>query len=260
MASAHAVCKSLVNQGFRLIGDSRDQKGFGTGDRVEKIISSCGAFVGVIPFRGVELANTDTAPYKYFLREIDFATSQGLPSLIVADPRIRRDEGIPPNWIPMDTSATVCPVAVTSAIEVFWEEWRQPARSHYIFCAFDLDSDSARPNSHVRHLVERITGMHTIVGNEIYEEPINSSIIRTICDAFLVIADLTDDNINACIEAGMALAARTNVELLSRGQPRRPPFMLRGLQMPTYIDEIERIAILHKIVRPYRRRIINVEL
>ncbi|PQP33994.1 hypothetical protein C6A37_10070, partial [Desulfobacteraceae bacterium SEEP-SAG9] len=56
-ASAHAVCLALIEQGFRLIGDARDQKGFGTGQRVERIIASCGALVGILPFREVEDAS-----------------------------------------------------------------------------------------------------------------------------------------------------------------------------------------------------------
>jgi len=34
--SARAVCRSLVEQGFRLIGDARDQKGCGRGQRVDR--------------------------------------------------------------------------------------------------------------------------------------------------------------------------------------------------------------------------------
>jgi hypothetical protein len=58
----------------------------------------------------------------------------------------------------------------------------------------------------------------------------------------------------------MGLAAGTNVEIISGGESRRPPFMLRSLQMPSYQDEIELVGIIHNIVRPYRRRIINAEL
>jgi hypothetical protein len=91
----------------------------------------------------------------------------------------------------------------------------------------DLDSDVARPAGPLRHLIERITGMPTIVGSEIYEDNLQSAITKKICDAFVVLADITDDNLNTCIEAGIGLAAGTNVELLSRGKSRRPPFMLR---------------------------------
>ena len=39
-ASSLAVCRKLVEQGLRVVGDARDQKGFGE-DRVERIIASC---------------------------------------------------------------------------------------------------------------------------------------------------------------------------------------------------------------------------
>jgi hypothetical protein len=87
------------------------------------------------------------------------------------------------------------------------------------------------------------------------------AIAQKISDAFLVLADISDDNVNACIEAGMGLAAGTNVRLIGRGKPRNPPFMLRGAgQFETYTDEVEQIGVLHKSLRPYRRRVINSEM
>jgi hypothetical protein len=259
-ASAWAVCRALNDQGFRLIGDAKDQKGFGAGDRVERIIGSCGAFVGVVPFRGVERANAAEQPYKYFLREMDAAARLELPSVVVADQRVRRVGAPDDSWLRMDTAATECPGVVVSAFERLYEEWRDPPAPQYVFCAMDLESDASRPSSAIRHLIERVTGMPTVVGNEIHEQPLQPAIIRKIRDAFLVLADITNDTLNTCIEAGIGLAAGCNVELLARGEPRRPPFMLRTLQMPTYADDSERIGVLHKIVRPYRRRVINAEL
>jgi hypothetical protein len=258
--SARTVCRSLIAKGFRLIGDARDQKGFAGGDRVERIIVSCGAFVGVVPYRGVEQASAGEKPYKYFLREMDYATQHGIPCIVVADPRVRRADGSDAGWNRMDTDAAKCTDAVEGALEGLWEDWRPPPKPQYVFCALDLDSESSRATGPIRHLIERVTGMPTVVGNEIYEEPLQSAIMRKVCNAFLVLADLTDDNVNACIEAGMALAVGGNVELVARGQPRRPPFMLRSLQMSTYTDQVEQIGIVHRIARPYRRRIINTEL
>jgi sugar phosphate isomerase/epimerase len=258
--SARAVCHQLVDQGFRLIGDARDQKGFAANDRVERIIKSCGAFVGIIPFRQHEVANPTDSPYKYFIREIDIAQANGLPLIIICDPQVRRGDGPDETWLRMETDASECPSEVVFAFESLWDEWRNPLAPQYAFCALDLNSNTARAGSAIRHLIERVTGMPTIVGNEIHEEPRHTAIIKRIRDAFLVLADITDDNINACIEAGMALAAGTNVELLSSGNARRPPFMLRSLQMSSYKDEVEQVGIVHKIVRPYRRRIINTEL
>jgi len=258
--SARAVCAALVEEGFRLIGDARDQKGFGRGDRVERIISSCGAFVGVVPFRGGEGATAKEGSYKYFLREIDFAARLGLPSVIVADPRVSRADGLGGSWLRMETGATQCPVEVAAALEALSDGWRDPPEPQYIFWALDLESEAARPGGPLRHLVERVTGMPIVVGNDIHDVPLHSAIRSKITGAFLVLADITDDNVNACIEAGMGLAAGRNVELVARGKSRRPPFMLRDLQLETYESEFEHVGILHKVLRPYRRRVVNAEL
>jgi hypothetical protein len=258
--SARAVCRSLVEQGLRLIGDARDQKGFGMGQRVERIIASCGAFVGILPYREVESASAGERPYDYFVREMDAAARLDLPTVIIADPRIRRVDGSDAGWLRMETAATQCPTSVSVNLSGLWEQWREPPAPQYVFCAMDLNSDLARAAGPIRHLIERITGMATIVGSEIHEENLQSAIMKKVCNAFVVLADITDDNLNTCIEAGMGLAASTNVELLARGKSRRPPFMLRALQMPTYEDNVEQVAVLHRILRPYRRRVINAEL
>lgn len=258
--SAGAVCRALVDQGFRIVGDSPGQKGFGSGRRVERIMRSCGAFVCVIPFRGEGRATSDDKPYKYFIREIDLANKLGLPAVIVADPRVARADGPDEGWVPMETDCDRCPDEVDSAMADLWHEWRVPTDPHYIFFASDLSSENAQFGSPVRHLVERITGMPTVIGNEIHADPIHTAIVDKIRKAFLVLADITDDNVNSCIEAGMGIAAGTNVEILARGRPRRPPFMLRSLQLSTYEDDIEQVGVLHRLVRPFRKRVVNAEL
>lgn len=258
--SARAVAKTLIGQGLRLIGDARDQKGFGNGRRVERIMASCGACVAVVPYRGVESASATDRPYNYFLREIDYAEELDLPTLVIADPRVQRRDRPDDRWLRMETGATECPSAVNDALVGLWEQWRNPPLPQYVFCALDLEGPAAKTGSAVRHLVERVTGMPTVVGTDVHEENLQSAIMRRLCQAFLVVADITDDNLNTCIEAGMSLAAGTNVELLARGKPRRPPFMLRSLQMPTYDSDMELVAVLHRILRPYRRRVINAEL
>ena len=160
----------------------------------------------------------------------------------------------------METTATQCPTPVARNLGWLSEQWREPPARQYVFCAMDMDSDLARADGPLRPLIERITGMATVIGTEIHERDLQSAIMKRLCEAFLVLADITDDNLNTCIEAGMALAAGANVELVARGKPRTPPFMLRSLQMPTYENDVGRLAALHKILRPYRRRIINLEL
>ena len=264
--SALAVFKSLRNAGFRLIGDSKDQKGFKT-NRVQRIIESCGAFVGVIPYReGIESASANDRPYKYFLTELDFAIKAEIPVVVVADPRIRRVDGDDGSWLRMDTLASQCSNDVQEAIEALWEQWVRPPRRHYIFLATELASPSARKNSALRETIERITGMPTVVGNEIKEPDLQSAIMEAITNAVLVIADISAPlegtfNVDCCIEAGMAIAHDVNIALIAAGKPRSPPFMLRRAgQLSTYANEIEQLGVIHNIVREYRRRVVNAEL
>lgn len=260
--SARAVCHELVDQGFRLIGDAQDQAGFGRGNRVERIIASCGAFIGVLPFRAAESASADSSPYKYFLRELDLATQLGVPCVVVADPRLQRVDGTDADWLRMQTDADACPSEVASALQGLWDRWRDPPRPQYIFCAMDLDdAAAASPVGPLRHLIERVTGLPTVIGTDVQGESLPADITRKVCDAFVVLADISDDNVNACIEAGMALAVGGNVKLIARGKPRSPPFMLRAAgQLTAYADDTMRLGAVHNLLRPYRRRVINTEL
>jgi hypothetical protein len=265
IGSALAVLRLLCKSGFRVIGDAKDQKGFKS-NRVQSIIESCGAFVGVVPYRDSNLASATEEPYKHFLTELDLATRAGLPTLTIADPQVHRSDDGDESWIRMETQASECPREVQEAISALWEQWSTPPHPHNIFLAIDLAAPSSQRDSGLRRLIERITGMRTIVGNEIREADLQSAIMQTIKRSFLVIADLsgtTDDsfNLDVCIEAGMALVSETELALVARGKPRSPPFMLRRAgQLTTYEDEVEQLAIVHSITRDYRRRVINAEL
>lgn len=258
--SAMAVCKNLAAKGFRLVGDAKDQEGYDSGKRVERIISSCGAFVSIIPFRKPIPEKPGENPYKYFLSEIEFAQTLGLPIVIIADPKAKESIGDQNECYILETKATKCTDDIDSALERLWDDWQRPNRPHYIFCALDLTSDMARRDSALRHLVERVTGMRTIVGTEISGGNLNKEIMKSVCGSFLVLADITDDNLNTCIEAGMALAAGTNLHLISRGKSRSIPFMIRHGQMLFYESEVQLVSVIHSIVRRYRRKIINAEL
>jgi len=114
------------------------------------------------------------------------------------------------------------PNDVQRAVEELWEQWVRPPHPHYIFLVTDLASPSAERNSDIREVVERITGMPTIVGNEIRQPDLQAAIMRTIKEAFLVIADVTGAtegtfNLDCCIEVGMALANDADIALERKG-------------------------------------------
>jgi hypothetical protein len=264
-SSAIAVSKVLAKAGFRLIGDSKDQKGFKK-NRIESLVRSCGALVAVVPFRESNVASATEKPYKYFISEIDIASSEGLPALVIADPRIRRSDGDDESWLRMDTNASECSSEISRKINDLWDAWGRPSQPHEIFFATELGTKSSEANSAARILMERVTGMPTIVGSEIHEPDLQLAITERIKKAFLVVADITgsqetDFNLDVCIEAGMAIATETNFALITKGHSRRPPFMLRRAgQLMAYSDEAEFFGVLHKLVRDYRRRVINSEL
>lgn len=270
--SGRAVCSALDASGFRLVGDAKDQPTFDL-NRIKDLMSSCGAFVAIVPFRGETDATASDRPYKYFLSEIDLAESLDLPRLVVVDPRIGRSDGDDAGWLRMETSATECTDDVERRISKLWSEWRQPAKPHYIFYALDVDSTSAPRRSAERQLLERVTGMQTITGPDVVAAPLQDSIMARIAGAQLVIADLTEYqgdepvvaearrfNLDVSIEAGIAYYAGRNPQLIARGDMRSPPFMLRLNQMTPYRDDAERIAVVHDIARKHRRRVINAEL
>lgn len=260
--SARTVSNDLVKEhNFRLIGDARDQKAFDPEVRMERIMSSCGAFVAIIPFRDkTETATAADGPYQYMLQEIDRARSLELPSVIIADPRVRRTDAPDSNWLRMETNAKECPPEVKEALSRLDERWSKPRRPHYVFCALDLDKDEESYEPLLR-VIERVTGMEAVI--KVDDTPVHECLARKLKEAVLVVADITDNNVNRCVEAGIAHAAGVKVELVAQGERRKVPFMLRAMTPHldrTYKDDVEQIGVFHRIVRPYRRRVINAEL
>ncbi len=72
--------------------------------------------------------------------------------------------------------------------------------------------------------------------------------------------DCPKGNINTCIEAGIAVGSGVPLYLLARGPRHRPPYMLDDCQIWPYSDNIDLLGTVHKVIYPYRRRIINYEL
>lgn len=265
-ASAVAVCRRLRHEGLRMIGDSKDQKGFRS-DRIKTIIESCGAFVAIIPFRNSEAdAFADRGAYKYFLTEIGLARSANMPMAVIADDRIRLDEaarGL--RVLPMRLDATECSKEIELAVAGLAQDWRPPSSPQYIFLSVALESAHASLAHPARELIERVTGMATITGQEVRTAPVDQAIMDSLTQAHFVVADLSgpDDasfNLDVCIEVGMARAKGVSYEVFANGPQRRPPFMLGRPQLQAYADDLELLGKLHRVVRDYRRRLIGAEL
>ena len=82
-------------------------------------------------------------------------------------------------------------------------------------------------------------------------------------ESLVVLCDLSGADgqffdLDVSVQAGMARPLGANLEVLAARAGDPSSFMLRDFL--TYADEAEQLAIIHKVVLPYRRRIIDAEL
>ncbi len=71
---------------------------------------------------------------------------------------------------------------------------------------------------------------------------------------------ISTDNLNTCIEAGVALGAGRRLRLVAHGIPHRAPFMLSDYHVHFYNDDAELLGLIYSFVYPYRRRILNADI
>jgi hypothetical protein len=257
--SSVATGRCLMDRGFRLIGDMKDQPSFDV-DRIRRIMETCGAFVGVVPFRDQIEASAKDRPYKYFLQEIDLAESLSLPRLVIADPAIRRVDRDDSTWLRMPTSDASLPPEAARRIDLLAENWEGSPIGNHVFVALSQETEESPRMPAIRDVLEVVTGMNTVIGTEIRGQEQAKEIQQKVRSAALVVADITGDNVNVCIEAGMAKITGRPYELISAGDKRSGPFMIRGPNILFYKNELELYGALHRVARVHRRRIINSEL
>jgi hypothetical protein len=257
-STADYVCRLLVAAGFRLIGDSEDQQSWDEA-RLHGIISSCGGVAAILPHR----PNSAEGTSKYILRELRIAESLGLPSLVIADPEVPLPDELNSAALRLGgpgTGGEPHDTALEAAILTLWEDWREPATPRYSFLATDFDREHRRRNDMMRRVMQTVTGMECFLGQGVREGSVQKIIVDRIAGASLVIADISSDNLNTCIEAGIARGARRPLYLIAKGPERRPPFMFRDLEVSHYDDDTDLIGVVNRLVYPHRRRILNSDV
>ncbi|MEO8971769.1 MAG: toll/interleukin-1 receptor domain-containing protein [Ktedonobacteraceae bacterium] len=254
---ADYLCHLLDEAGFRLVGDSEDQRDYDR-ERVRKLLTSCGGLVAIVPDRGQ--GNTS----KYIFLEIEMAQNLGLPCLVVSEPAVDLPESIASSAIRLSVdeikAGGITNTPLQRRINDLNDEWKRPIQETYIFYATDLDSSYKARNQVIKQAIQNITAVECKIGDEIRSSTVRETIAKQISQATLVIADITGDNINSCIEAGMAVGANRPLVLIGNGVRHQPPFMLGNYQMYSYDNNLEMLGIIHKLVFPFRRRIINSEV
>lgn len=251
------VCELLIKAGFRLIGDSKDQEGFSE-DRIKSLICSCGGFVAILPDRGQGKTS------RYIVRETEIARTQNMPNMVVAEPQVELPQSISASAIRIAAKDiginASAHSALKNAIATFEEEWREATYPHFVFFGTEIAEQYEERNARIRQILQFTVGTPCIMGTDIREGQIQQEIAKRISRAAFLIIDISEDNLNTCIEAGMAVGAGTRFHLVARKPRRRPPFMFRDQQVWYYGDDVELLGIVHRIAHPYRRRVLNWEL
>ena len=249
----------LANEGFRLIGDAKDQPGGEKFEpRVRKLLETCGAMMAVLP-EGEEP--------KYILRELGWAKQIDMPLLVVATPSVALPDEFADQTIRGTAAELRSGDMLERAIEDLYHRFRHPAQNHYFFYATGMQEKEAQTTDAVRHVVQRVTGLPCVVGDKVPKGPIADMILDRIRKATAVIANLGGGdpegegryNSNSCIEAGMAKGASVELYLVAQGPRKRAPFMVRE-EIKFYDTDVQLLGIIHHLVAHYRRRIINAEL
>jgi hypothetical protein len=129
----------------------------------------------------------------------------------------------------------------------------------YSFLATSLLGDP-RDMDDLVSVIERASNMKCVRGQGFTGQHVQQAIIERIQSAAFVIADVSEDNRNSLIEAGVALGAGTPLHLLcqepSNGSRKRR-FMFEDREMNWYENSLERLGAVYRIARMYRRRVLT---
>lgn len=221
-------------------------------DRVQAIISRCHAFIAILSDRG----QGKTSPY--FFEEIKLAQSIRRPCLIIAEPTVELPDDLNCEVVRVDPNGGQS--SGSEQIEDWLDSVEDPIRKPYVFFGTSLHDNNRDRNQKVIDLIERVTNMECVTGDNIQEGSIREGIVERIKQCHVMIADISNGNLNTCIEAGIAWGADRKFHLIAHGTRDQPkPFMFRDFQLSYYADDFELLGIIHRLLYPYRQYVWNYD-
>ncbi|MBE0670156.1 MAG: toll/interleukin-1 receptor domain-containing protein [Anaerolineales bacterium] len=248
---ASQVFKIAKRLGFRLISNPFEQRSHPVS--LKKLVSGCGGGMAIIP-KGIG----DKVVNKIFL-EIEIQGEVGLPFIIVAESSVKIPEKIANNALSIlrfDEISAGLEKQIHAVALKLQEEWITPPEYQYIFYGTDLKDEHKARNSLLQKSIQHISAMPCLMGEDIQHAQVQNGIIRMIVHAQMMIADISRENLNTCIEAGVAIGSDVPLNLLSGDDRHKPPFMFRDRQVWHYADDLDLLGIIYKLVVPYRRYIL----
>ena len=261
----NAVFRQLKRKQFRLIGDAGNQTVYDEDDRIRRIMNTCGAYVGILPYRGE--SNTS----RYIIDEINKAQECGLPGVLFADARVENLDEFTYPLLKIENLDNIDETLILNHVNKLTV--KRP-RTPHVFFATNLDRRRLSINECIRNLSGVVTATRCILGEDINKGSLQQQIIDRIRCAYVMIADITGDEqcikckvegkvgkdkiyrFNTCIEAGIARGANTDLFIIAKEPRQAPPFMFRDIEVRHYADDCSLLAIVHKILRDYRRSVL----
>ena len=185
----NAVFRQLKRKRYRLIGDAGNQSVYDEDDRIRRIMNTCGAYVGILPYRGEY--NTS----RYIIDEIVKAQECGLPGILIADSRVEDLNDFTYPLLKVENIETIDENLLLNHINKL--SIKRPKTPH-VFFATNIDRSRLSINELIRNLAGVVTATRCILGEDINKGSLQQQIIDRIRNAYVMIADITGDQ--HCIE------------------------------------------------------------
>lgn len=258
---ADFVCEIASQLGFQLLGDYEDQSCFDAEERIASIINSCAGFIVILPYR-----NTPHGTSKWMLKELSLAIEAKLPGIICKDHRVL----LPKELISVENAVSIIDLdlenrinqesvaKLTDALLDLNRKHNQSEKLNFVCYLGDTILPSGLPIEIVNDLTFRIMGMVCL-------NPINTfpNIAKTIDDiqkAYIVIADMSGNEVDLQLLTGVAIGLTKNLHILIKMDHHEKSMILDRFGSLRYENNLERLGYLYRILCIYRRRVINREL
>jgi hypothetical protein len=259
--ASRATLDFLRTIGWRVVGDSPDHPHFADSvQRITSIVATSRGMVAVLPYdKGKPPAFTSP----WIMEEVRIAQACGHPYVLLAEKGVQVPAEISSfafggDVVTLDGDGVVRSTELV--LRDFEEEIERRPLSNvraYSFLATSFLSEPQEMDNLVS-VIERASNMPCLLGRDVTEQHVQEGVARRIKNAAFVIADVSDDNKNSLIEAGIAMGSGTPLHLICRrpddGAFKRR-FMFEDMEMNWYDNGLDKVGIVHKIARLYKRRV-----
>lgn len=259
---ARETFRALGDTGWRLVGDSRDNKEQRE-MRIQSIMKTTRGVVALLPHDPTQ-SSGNTSPH--ILAEAQLALDCGKPLLLLAEPGVA-----PPPTLThaafRGTALTLEPgssgrAALHDALEAFDDQIDHLPHDDtraFIFLAGSLRGDRDVERD-LEQVIERASNLRCVRGERVApgSGTVQQAIVDLIRRAALVIADVSDDHRNTLIETGIAMGAGTKLRLMVSAPGGVLPsrrFMFDGQEVLGYASPEQRLGLCYFIARNIRRQV-----